>query len=229
MKKIIILLLFATSLTTTYAQVGFRATYNNVTASGWEKAIEDNFGQSDFNFNHLDVGVDYWFRLKNQRIEFMPTLHFATSTTEIPVIGDGSSRGFDQRAIGLQVNTHIYFLDFKGDCDCPTWSKSEPWVEKGLFLFVSPGVDYQLFDYFVLNSAVETNFKSTDLNFNIGIGLGLDIGISDLITVTPYAGVRFHDKVDWDGFLFDFELPNGLASNMRQIYGGIRLGIRLDE
>lgn len=230
MKKLIFLLFFTTNISVAFAQFGIRATYSNATASGWEQAIEKYSGKTDFNFNSLGFGVDYWFRLKNQRIEFMPTLHYASSSTEISFQRDVSIRGFDIRTVGLQLNTHIYFLDFKGDCDCPTWSKSEPWVEKGLFLLVSPAIDYQLFDYSTMSNIGETStVNSTDLNFNIGVGLGLDIGVSDLITITPYAGVRFHQKMDWEDFLADIEDQIGTESNMRQMYGGIRLGIRLDE
>lgn len=232
MKKVLVLLLIATSVTTSFAQFGIRGTYSNVQTPNWEQVITDNLGSTDFNLNQIGFGADYWFRLKNQRIEFMPTLKYAASNTAIPHPSDGSNRVFDLKSIGLHWNTNIYFLDFKGDCDCPTWSKSEPWVEKGLFLFISPGVDYQSFNYAVMdnddaNAILEVEHK--DLNFNIGAGLGLDIGISDLITITPYAGLRFHNTVEWGGFLSGAELANPLPSKMWQIYGGLRLGVRLDD
>ncbi|MCB9291906.1 MAG: hypothetical protein H6559_02055 [Lewinellaceae bacterium] len=36
--------------------------------------------------------------------------------------------------LSLFLNANIYFLDLEGDCDCPTFSKSGGFLQKGLFL-----------------------------------------------------------------------------------------------
>ena len=230
MKKTIITLYCSIFCFLAYAQFGVRATYNALQAPQWETHLNDalTLEQDALDFNTFSYGVDYWFRLKNHRLEFFPTLSYLSSKNHLE---NGGIRDINLKMLSFHLNTHIYFLSLKGDCDCPTWSKSEPIFEKGLFLLLSPGIDYFSGNYSVLNTidSVPTTEKSSTLNGSIALGLGLDIGLSDLITITPYGGVRWHTKTSWEGLLLDFEELDPNPSSLRQLFGGIRLGIRLDE
>lgn len=70
----------------------------------------------------------------NTRIEFLPELHFAAYQADVIDLGD-----LDARFYSGFLNVNVYLLDLKGDCDCPTWSKSGNTLTKGLFLQLSPG------------------------------------------------------------------------------------------
>ena len=61
----ICLLLFTFNLS---AQFGVNAGYRTNSADGWE----NYFRGQDFLNSGFKVGVDYWFRLKNRRVEFTP-------------------------------------------------------------------------------------------------------------------------------------------------------------
>ena len=42
------------------------------------------------------------------------------------------------------------------------------------------------------------NTKDTDLRWQIGVGVGFDLGISDLITLSPIFQYRFIQGVEWE-------------------------------
>ena len=174
--------------------------------------------------NGWQAGIDYWFRLKNVRVEFLPTLALSRQTYTL------NSLAAESQVSGLHlfVNTNLYLFDFKGDCDCPTWSKEGPTLEKGFFLQLSPGVSY--FD-FNLDDISEVASTSA-LAVSIGAGVGFDIGLSDLLTLTPQASARYYPSVEWEG------LTQTGATDLTGVQDdsplwhynlGLRLGIRLDQ
>jgi hypothetical protein len=167
------------------------------------------------------AGVDYWFRLKNTRIEFLPTLSFGR-------ISGRADSGNDFIAQKIQIasfffNTNFYLFDMAGDCDCPTFSKEGNTLQKGLFFQVSPGVSY--FRYGI--ETVEGEQTSSEIAFGAGAGAGFDLGVSDFLTLTPFAGLRYYPRVDgWAG-----DIPNvgDTGSSLLQTLLGIRVGLRLDD
>lgn len=132
--------------------------------------------------NHQDLSVHYWTRLKNVRIEFQPGIlyqHYFSSD-------------FSPHALGITVPTHFYILDMLNDCDCPTFSKNDYLVEKGFFVRLAP--------------SFLRPFADDELWSNPGIlegelGIGLDIGLSDLITITPLLEYK-------QQFYLNSELPS---------------------
>jgi hypothetical protein len=128
-------------------------------------------GSQVVNANGYGAGINYWLRLKNVRIEFFPELSY-NRLTSLPA-ETLPSANLDRWALSVPVS--FYPLDFKGDCRCPTFSKQNDLVKKGLFLQLVPTVQH------------ERTEQSSDWhqNFGLGLGTGLDIGISDLITLTP--------------------------------------------
>lgn len=205
---------------TTIAQIGVSVggTLNN--AAGWSINDLNNSTTYDLPGNSYFVSLNYEFSSKNYRIAFVPEIGGALFENEIIDLGT-----FVNKTIRFQLNTHIYFLDFKGDCDCPTFSKKGNPLKKGLFLNVSPGVSY-------FANTVETpssNITDNLIKPNIGAGLGYDIGVNDNITITTFANAYYLSRLTWPGLINLLNNPstgnktaNGVTS-LSQIQAGINL------
>ncbi len=226
-----------------FAQLGINATYRTNDAPEWA------YGGSSPNYQDLlpestiAVGLDYWIPVKAYRIDFLPELNFSRMSNTIILSPPEIIAAPDQEAtlentwLSFFLNTNIYFLDLEGDCDCPTFSKSGGALQKGLFFQVSPGITW-------MNNRAETPERASDSNnfaFSLAAGLGLDIGLSDIVTLTPFAGYRYYLPTQWENLdIFDFpETPidpppaqnkvRNEESSVRQFYAGLRLGVRLDQ
>ena len=186
----------------------------------------------------VEIGLDYWFRLKNQRVEFFPEVTYSKNPSISIARQSGSllSTGeIDYDAIGFNANTRIYFLDFNSDCDCPTFSKQSEFIPKGLFALISPGVKMNVISQRFLNAENSESINSRHWSYRVGIGFGFDFGLSDLLTVTPFAqyNLEFNHSSEFienfNQFHNPFETQVGLsASDNRQLQFGIRLGFRPD-
>lgn len=182
----------------------------------------------------LELGFDYWFRLTDKRIEFLPQLAISRFSTNIS--GDDFVDGYILNRAHFNFNTNIYFLDFASDCDCPTFSKQGNFLTKGLFLQISPGVVYsrELMNYVNMNSTGLSDYDlRTNISYKIGVGIGLDIGFTDLFTITPMAGFNYYPAVNWENFdLLHYDATIGSSTpnktSIREIQVGIRLGFRPD-
>lgn len=219
MKRTILILslLFATQLS--FAQFGITGGYRFNDAPDWQVTVTDGSSQNALGEGY-SIGVDYWFRLKNYRVEFLPELNFSRFENEVSFYNTNLS------AFSLFANVNIYPFDFLGDCDCPTWSKQGNFFQKGFFVQVSPGVSY-------LQQAIkteDTNLESNTTALSLGGAVGFDIGITDIVTFSPIAGARYYLKSSWDRLSdVSFE-PTDVPkeSAITQFFVGARLGIRLD-
>lgn len=223
MKRLFPLFLFLLIGFSLQAQFGINASYRFNDAQDWQFYRN---GDTDRPIEILAdgpaFGLDFWFRLKNARVEFLPELNFARYTTDDLI-------DFEADYYSFFFNTNFYFLDFMGDCDCPTWSKEGPTLEKGLFLQLSPGVSY------VDQSVSEDRqlLEGNALSFSVGAALGFDIGISDLLTVTPMAGARYYFPTTWENLSTlpvdepVIAIESEDSSNL-QFYAGLRIGFRFD-
>lgn len=229
MKKTILFFLAIFSFSLAMGQIGIRSSQLFHDAPKW--TIFDNTGiQEEIHLGKgISFGLDYWFRLKNNRIEFYPELNYAQLTKNWENVLD-----LKLNMYSIYLNTQIYFLDFAGDCDCPTFSKEGTFIDRGLFLLLSPGYSLQRLETKQFEG-LEENVESNAFNF--GAGLGLDIGISDAITITPYAGARYFFSALWHDFRLDtFFLDDNQSMFLKtrhnsflQIFAGIRVGFRFDE
>jgi len=232
--KYIATLVFAALLNSAaFAQFGINATYRSNDAPDWEYA-KGSSTQSLLSETTAAIGLDYWIPLKAYRIDFLPELNFQqlSNTVEVSNIIRQFDAQLDNTWLSLFLNTNIYFLDLEGDCDCPTFSKSGGLLQKGLFLQLSPGATW-------MRNKVEAEGQkadSNDITFSGAAGLGLDIGLSDLITLTPLAGFRYYLPAQWESLAelsnFSDILDGGgvksRESSIRQFYAGLRLGLRLN-
>jgi len=215
--------------TNAYSQFGVRGKYNVNSFSGFDNYIDSKVpGNNDKLFpSSIGLGLDYWFRLKNYRIEFLPEFHMGLKSESQITESTSSNLVY----YGFNFNTQVYLFDLEGDCDCPTFSKQGPSLKKGFFFNVSPGVLF-------MNKELSTEtsdppFKSNHINFKIGVGVGYDIGISDLFTITPMVnynivpGVNFNELSNISNSTPTPD-PEVIDSGFRQLQFQLRLGFRPD-
>ena len=218
-KKIFLILLLIIPFTSK-AQIGIAAGGTLNRAKGWIITDLNNNMKYDLPGNSLFLSLNYEFSIQNYRIAFVPEIGGALFENEIIDLGT-----FKNKTLRFQLNTHIYFLDFKGDCDCPTFSKKGNPLKKGLFLNISPGVSY------FANTLETLTSNSTDnlIKPNIGAGLGYDIGVNKNITLTTFANAYFFSGLTWPGLSNLLAIPstgnktaNGVT-NLSQVQAGITL------
>ncbi len=213
-----------------HAQFGLTAGRHFNNASDWE--IETENGTRPLLEDGYSIGIDYWFRLKNARVEFLPEINYARYERTLDPVAESTVNN-----LSLFFNANIYFLDFFGDCDCPTFSKREPFFKKGLFLRLSPGISYldqTLASTVPISSGAGLGVPEIDdegVAPSIGVGLGFDVGLSDLLTLSPLATIRYYPSTEWEGL--NGENVNlairSAESGIWQFLIGIRLGFRTDQ
>lgn len=135
-----------------------------------------------------ELAVHYWFRLPKKRVEFQPTLYFGSTQ------GDGFDGSLKE--LGFQFKTNIYLFDFGTDCNCPTFGKQGPSLQKGFFIQLSPG--YALYNF----NAATADIENTS-GFTFGGGAGIDFGLSNLLTITPIASFRYATQPYFENDVLD--------------------------
>ncbi|MGB3548845.1 MAG: autotransporter domain-containing protein [Saprospiraceae bacterium] len=182
---------------------------------------DGNAGADFYPLRGPEISLDVWFRLKQTRIEFLPTISYGQNKS------DGQPEvdipGITGRQFSLFFNTNFYLFDIKGDCGCPTFKKEGPALQKGFFLQVGPGYVNHAIN---LEGGRRSEQSFAAHNFSLNLGLGLDIGISELITLSPYAGVRYFPSFRDGGYV---NVQDGDRSSFTQPRAGLRVGFRFDE
>lgn len=125
-----------------------------------------------------EVALNYWFRLPKQRVEFLPTVHYGSKRWRT----NNTTVGLNE--FGGQLKINVYPFDFLGDCGCPTFGKQGPQLQKGFYVQVAGG--YAISEAPLVFSD-DDRYRGTII---YGGGLGIDIGISNLLTITPQLNFR---------------------------------------
>ncbi len=220
-------LLFSASLAV--AQIGLNAGYRYNSAPDWQFAAAAGGGEQPLLNDGYSFGLDFWIPLKAVRIDILPEINFSRFRTEpLPFPALDMDGSLAQNWYSLFLHANIYFLNLDGDCDCPTFSKSGGLLEKGLFLQLSPGISY------LQQEAVAPEQQESSQSWapSLGAALGLDLGLSDFVTISPMAGFRYFLPTDWASarLLDDLDTQTGSLkderSDIRQVYVGLRLGVR---
>lgn len=167
------------------------------------------------------AGVDYWFRLKKYRLEFLPAIHYQFASENLTFTDQTTGR-LDWSVIDFAPGFQIYPLDFFNDCQCPTFSKQGQFLKKGLFLHFAPGIALS-----TLKSDLEQLASAKDWIGFVRLGLGLDIGFSDLITISPSLSYQLSQTLDWSAY-FQSESSRTLNINSG-LFLSVRVGFRLDK
>lgn len=209
-------------------QFGLRMKYNNNNFSDWEAAMENRYNTNEKLYSPgYEVGIDYWFKLKKRRIEFMPEISYALATTKY---SNAALTETKFTSYNFNFHTQIYALDLEADCDCPTFSKQGPSINKGLFFHFTPGISYYS-TATTPNPLIELIYPVTDtegIAFKAGIGLGMDIGVSDLLTITPIISYYFNMGMNWENLALSGTQLTDVSSNPRLLQFTLRLGFRPD-
>ena len=208
------------------AQVSVNAAYAALSASKWNDLVGDDL----FPGSGYKLGIDYWFKLKNKRIEFTPELTYSQFTKSRG--NNDVKQTLDARFIGFHFITNIYPMVFGNDCICPTFNYVGSFIVKGFFVQVSPGIDFFRGQY--KNKATEQYEENTSSIFNIGIGVGIDIGVLPIVTLTPFASYRYYLETNWEVLADNFSTvdptpEDAAADNPNQFHIGLKLGFRFDE
>jgi len=219
-KNPILFLLFFIPFTSN-AQIGITAGGTLNRAEGWVITDLNNNLKNNLPGNSLFLSLTYEFSIQKYRIAIVPEVGGAFYKND-KMVDLGT---FTNKTFRFQLNTHIYFLDFKGDCDCPTFSKKGSPLKKGLFLNVAPGISYFANTVNPLSSPTTDHF----IKPNIGTGLGYDIGLTKNITLTTFTNAYFFPRLTWPGLINLLAVPstgNKTAdgeTNLSQIQAGIGL------
>lgn len=182
------------------------------------------------------IGIDYWFRLKEKRVEFLPTLSYSrfkgSFIRSLPLAEPARNVNFDFKTISFQFKTNIYPFDFGTDCDCPTWGKQGPALHKGFFIQLAPGIARVSASssptYYELPAIKDQAWLPT-----IGVGAGMDFGVSKFLTVSPMLSYnRSVGDFHWTALERIDDLPFEYGSSKAYLAAmevAIRLGFRLDH
>ena len=195
------------------AQFGLSTFYNLNEARLTE--VPQNVLPSDNKVDYPRTGelaAHYWFRLPTRRIEFQPTVYYAyPAETFAPSVSE----------FGFQFKTNVYLFDLATDCKCPTFGKQGPELQKGFFLQLSPGLSSHKFG--------DTRRQTVA---TVGAAIGLDVGVSNLLTLTPLVGVRRTLSVLDSPLVFTDEnnVPiEGMKTHLTTIQLGLQATFRLDK
>jgi hypothetical protein len=218
-----------------YGQIGIRTKYLKNGIDDDQTNFISKVGSIDDALSTgYGLGIDFWIRLKTKRVEFLPELGINYSQTSFET--EITQYSLDYNYLYFNLNTRIYPMDFEGDCDCPTFSNQSTLIKKGFYFELSPGVGYYTTHYdsslpTVSNPEGETNTATLDaFSYKIGVAVGLDIGLSNLLTINPYAMYNYH-------FGREYDIPVGKLSTlidsnsgniMSQLELGLRFAIRFD-
>jgi hypothetical protein len=206
-----------------YAQIGLRLHSGNNDFIEWRRLSTEVKNRQNVFANDLGFGIDYHFRMKNKRIEFLPGLSLLRSHTNL---NDGITE-LNFRAVNLFFNTRFYILDLNEDCDCPTFSKQGDFFGKGFFVMFTPVLS--LYEVSFQPDPLETA-SASGVAYGFAGGMGLDIGISTAITLTPFVNYYYMFNYDWPELQQYFpqaELQTETRNQRLEL--GVRVGYRFDS
>jgi len=185
------------------AQIGVSGAFSNISTPGWEEILQ-NENIDQFN-NGYTLSLDYWFRLKDYRVEFLPELSYSGYDNLVERDGETSfspSLDANLNILAFSFNTQIYLFDIEGDCDCPTWGKEGGFFNKGFYFMAGPGISLvQHTDEinFADGSEEPSIIDESTIRLMLSAGAGFDIGITKAITLTLFGKFKWHSANQWGG------------------------------
>ena len=205
----------------TYAQFGMSARYATNDFGYWSEVVEGINGGSLWD-NNMELAIDYNFRRPlDQRVEFFIEGRYLSNSTALISPG-GNESVYNFNGFGLGVNTNVYFLDFNGDCDCPTFGKEGGLLKKGLYLQFNAAASY-----WNKEATFLANTNDSSILIDVGVGIGLDIGISNLLTISPIATVNYYPIATWEGFALEQGILNRSNPNSNTSISMLKFGFRI--
>lgn len=209
-----------------FSQIGIKFSIDQAIYDDWNSLT----GEENLLKTQYGIGIEYWLRLKNVRVEFFPELFYAQSNHErrLETFDDFD---FKIKSGALLFKTHLYIMDFYGDCNCPTFSKDGNFLTKGFFLAVSPAIRFEQRTLDALDDSFHG--KSAQIYGQIQFGAGVDLGLTETLTITPFFNYIITPSVQWEDIGIAFtdpilsEIDDGLSLH-RAMQIGIKFNYRMD-
>lgn len=209
-----------------FSQVGIKFSVDQAIYDDWNNLS----GEQDLLKTQYGLGIEYWLRLKNVRIEFFPELSYSQSSFESET-ATSDAHNFQINSGGLLIKTHFYVMDFNGDCDCPTFSKDGNFFTKGFFLAVAPVLRLE---HRKIN-ALDDSFQGSSMQIygQVQLGTGIDFGATKALTITPFFNYIITPSVQWQDIGSAYADPissfidEGISAH-RAFQFGMKFNYRLD-
>jgi len=233
MSRIVVLTaLLVMVFTSVSAQFGISARIQNNNNKTWNETYQMAADTSqDLMKRSYEFGINYWFRLKNHRVEFLPEISMAVSGKD-QLYSSLNALSHQRRSYNFNFNVQIYPLDFFGDCNCPTFSKDGNVMSKGFYWLFSPGLTYHQLTTEWSESGSLNEAQESTTSFRVGIGAGLDFGVTDIFTLSPFVMYSMNFSNAWPEQYEYYGLTkpadSNNASGINQWHIGARLVFRPD-
>lgn len=233
-QHVLICATFMTFSFTSFAQLGFAV------KTSYEFNSQDELQKAFSNTNFIDdidsrtnggyeVAINYWFRLKQKRIEFLPQLSYSHTVNSDQIVqnGDELYDSATRNSVGAMLMTQIYPLDFEGDCNCPTFSKQSRFFQKGFFWQIGLGAMGYKTTYTgdIRNDLTSDDKYSVKPHFSLGAGL--DLGVTNLLTLTPYLNYNLTTHKSWNNHFSSTDLND--TPSLRFLQLALRATVRFDH
>ena len=206
------------------AQLGFSVSPTLGYSDNWQVLVENYITnrQTDF-FRHCNTAtVDYTFQLNDSAWQIRPAIHAMRSHNIY------QEHDFEAYTIGLQGNiNYAPFLD-----------KDADQAKTILYFQLSPGIDYVHLRYFktILEEGLPVeriHLVSKKIAFNAGLNVLLQFKLTNFLSISPTAGIRYFPNLEWAGFsntISDGTFSNEFDRvNWRLFTYGVRIGLNLTE
>lgn len=199
MKKLYLLILIFVlnfNVLKVHSQVGIELTGMDQKFTNWNVVIT-NYALEEYSFLKYSygAGVNYWFRLKNFRVEFTPGLNYMFSDFKFD--NPDCSFHYLSHSIVAEFDVNIYPFDLRKkryERDCPSFSNKGEFFSKGFFFQVSPGI------FGSYRNVSDKYIKQKDLAGKLDFGAGIDIGINRFFMIAPVLKYGLTFANDWTGF-----------------------------
>lgn len=203
------------------AQIGFTVAPTQGLAEEWQVLVENYLTgrKTDFLKHGNTAVLEYTFQLPAPEWQYVPAVH-AMRTHFIHWEHD-----FEIYMVGLQSNFN--FTPFKA-------AQTAEMPNARIYFQLSPGIDLVRMRYakrLPEKMQFETQLKEQKLSLNGGIIVAIEWQLTQLLTITPVAGIRYFPNLSWDGFsvaISEDEFQNEYDEvNWRHLTLGMRIGFNL--
>lgn len=208
------------------AQLGLTVAPTQGFAKEWQVMVENYVTGRHVDFLKYSntATIDYIFQLDAPAWRFQPALHAARSHT-----------------IFQNHDFEVYSIGVLGNMNFAPFIKNEEKLNSAksiLYLQFSPGLGYVRQRY-IKTVSEDGNpvdrFILTDkkLAFNIGLNVLFEIKLTQLLTLSPHAGIRYFPNLEWEGFTET--ISDGAFTDeydkvdWRHYTFGLRIGLNLDK
>ncbi|MBK7096280.1 MAG: hypothetical protein IPH57_15000 [Saprospiraceae bacterium] len=196
--KILILVWFSVFLfiNTAKTQVGVDLIVSQQKFINWNDVISD-YATEEYHFLRFNygAGINYWFRLKEYRVEFTPGIYYLYSDFKFD--NPDCSYIYHSHTAGMEFDANIYPFELRKksyEKDCPSFSTRGEYFPKSFFIQVSPGMSGSY------RNITQKYIRKFDLAGKLDFGFGLDMKLSQRIIIAPIIKYGFTFANDWKGF-----------------------------